>query len=112
MQACEAGKMNFALAELNVPPNASTKELRDSWRLASLASLQATEAQTISEPRLIKGGNPSQALMTRVTTNTHRAQFVWFITEQTIYQAAVYAKPSDKGFAEAADTFISGIQWP
>lgn len=112
MQACEAGKMNFALAELSVPSNASTKELRDAWRLASLASLQATESQTVSEQRLVKVGNPSQALATRVKTNTHQAQFVWFITEQTIYQAAVYAKPNDKGFAEAADTFISGIQWP
>jgi len=112
MQACEAGRMNFALAELAVPPNASTKELRDAWRLASLASLQATESQAISEPELTKGGKPSQALITRVTTHTHRAQFVWFITEQTIYQAAVYAKPNEKGFAEAADTFLSGIQWP
>ena len=112
MQACEAGKMNFALAELAVPPNASTQELRDAWRLASLASLHTTESQAISEPRLIKGDKPSQALMTRVTTPAHQAQFVWFITEQTIYQAAVYGKPNDKAFAEAAETYVSGIKWP
>ena len=112
MQACEAGQMNFALAELAVPSNASTQELRDAWRLASLASLQATESQTVSEPRLIKGDKPSQALMTRVTTQTHQAQLMWFITEQTIYQVAVYGKPNDKGFAEAAETYMSGIKWP
>jgi hypothetical protein len=112
MQACEAGNMNFALAELTVPPNGSTQELRDAWRLASLASLQATELQTVSEPRLIKGGKPSQALMTRVTTHAHQTQFIWFITKQTIYQAAVYAQANDKGFAEAAETYTSGIKWP
>lgn len=112
MQACEASKMNFALAELTVPPNASTKEVRDAWRSASLASLQATESQAVSEPRLIKGNKPSQALMTRVKTNTHQAHFLWFITDQTIYQVAVYAKPNDKGFAEAAETYMSGVKWP
>jgi hypothetical protein len=112
MQACEAGKMNFALAEMTVPPNASTQELRDAWRLASLASLQATESQAVSEPRQVKGSKSSQALMTRVTTHNHQAHFMWFITEQAIYQVAIYAKPKDKGFAEAAETYMSGIQWP
>ncbi len=112
MQACEAGKMNFALAELAVPPTASTKELRDAWRLASLASIQADESQVVAGAGPIQGARAAATLVTRVINNTHQAQFVWFITDQTIYQAAVYAKPNDKAFAEAAETYMSGIQWP
>ena len=112
MQACEAGKMHFALAELTVPKDASAHELQDAWRLASLASLEATEPQAVTQKALMKGATSAQALETRVLTPRHQAQFVWLITEQTIYQAAVYAKPNDKGFAAAADVYKSGIQWP
>lgn len=102
MQACEAGNKQFAIAELTVPDKALANDLRDAWRLASLASLQANESQATLDIKMI----------TNVTTPSHKAQFVWRISEQTVYQAAIYAKPNDKGFAEAADAFMSGIKWP
>lgn len=112
MQACEADNKQFAIAELTVPDKASANDLRDAWRLASLASLQANESQASSETKIIKGENLAQAFITHVKTSNHQAQFVWLVSEQTIYQAAIYAKPNDKGFAEATDAFMSGIKWP
>lgn len=111
MQACEAGKMHFALAELAVPKNASAHAVQEAWRLASLATLEASATQAVTQPARIKGAPTAEAMETRVLTPRHQAHWVWLITEQTIYQAAIYAAPNDKGFAEATDVYMSGIQW-
>lgn len=112
LQACEAGRMQFALGELKIPLESKPETILESWRLASLAALKAQHSQSLTQPRQVNRNNQMPGLQTRVETDLHQAQWAWFVVGNTIYQFGVYGAPDDKKLNEIADIFFSGIEWP
>jgi len=110
LQACEAGRMQFALGELKIPLESNAEALLESWRLANLAALKAQQSQSVTQPREVNRKSPMLGIQTRVKTDQHQAQWAWFIVDNTIYQLGVYGEPDDKKLAEIADTYFSGIE--
>lgn len=110
LQACEAGRLQFALGELTVPMESTADTLLDAWRLASLAAIKAQQSQSVTQPMQFNRNSPMAGLQTRVETDQHQAQWAWFVYGNTIYQLGVYGEPGDKKMAEIADTFFSGIE--
>lgn len=112
LQACEAGRMQFAVGELKIPLESTTEKLLDSWRLASMAALKADQNQSVTQPRQVNQKSPTVGLQLRVQTDLHQVQWIWFVVGSTIYQVGVYGESHDKKLEEIADTFFSGIEWP
>ena len=112
LQACKAGRMQFALGELNVPLESAPDTLLDAWRLANLAVLKAHLSQSVTQARQVNRNSPMQGFETHVKTDQHQAQWTSFVIGKTIYQLGVYGEPDDKKLAEIAEVFFSGIEWP
>ncbi len=113
LQGCEAGGMQFTFGQMSHPIGVTSTEVLAAWRLASLAPLNASPGEALPEVWQLKGVDIAPpAVRTRVSTDTHQVQWVWFVHADKIYQAAVYGKPKDKGLPEAAETYFSGIQVP
>jgi hypothetical protein len=113
LQGCEASGMQFTFGHMTVPEGMKSSTAMAAWRLASLAPLKLTDDPQQQGNWQLQGAlvDP-QPTKTRVITNKHHAQFVWFAHGQNIYQAAVYGNPLDKGLPEAAETYFSGIKLP
>ena len=111
LQGCEASGMQFTFGHMTVPAGMPSSDAMAAWRLASLAPLKLADDQRQQEVWQLQGARVDpQPTKTRVSTNKHQAQFVWFAHGQSIYQAAVYGKHLDKGLAEAAETYFSGMK--
>jgi hypothetical protein len=113
LQGCEASGMQFTLAYMTVPEGMQLSAAMAAWRLASLAPLQLGGDKDQQGDWQLQGARADPTpIKTRVMTNKHQAQFVWFAHGQNIYQAAVYGNNLDKGLPEAAETYFSGIKLP
>jgi hypothetical protein len=96
-----------------VPQGLSADEAIHAWRLASVAALNATPSDAVSQDWSIKGAsNPVVSARVHAVTDVYQVQWVWFAYGNKIYQAAVYGNAKDKGLPEAAETYFSGIKLP
>lgn len=87
--------------------DARIHEALAAWRLASMAPLHASLSNALPEIGQIKGVHAeTPPVRTRVVTDQHQVQWVWFVHADKIYQAAVYDKPKDKGLSDAAETYL------
>lgn len=111
LQGCEAGQMQFTFGAIAVPPGLTTDEVLQAWRLASLAPLNASPKDVTSNDREIRGLK-SHASSARVVTKQNQVQWLWFIHDNVIYQAAVYGAAKEPALAGAAETYFSGIELP
>lgn len=113
LQGCEASGMQFTFGYMTVPEGMQLSTAIAAWRFASLAPLQLGGEMSQSSNWQLQGAllDPAPSI-TRVMTNKHQAQFVWFAHGQNIYQAAVYGGNHNKGLPEAAETYFSGIKLP
>lgn len=113
LQGCDAGGLQFTFGQMSLPSGVTSTEALAAWRLASLAPLKASPSEALPEVWQLKGVHiVPQPVRTRVSTDAHQVQWVWFVHVDKIYQAAVYGKPKDKSLPEAAETYFSGIQLP
>jgi len=113
LHGCEASNMQFTFGHMVVSPGLSADEAIHAWRLASVAALNATLSDAVSQDWSIKGASegvlPARA---HAVIGVHQVQWVWFAYGNKIYQAAVYGNTKDKGLPEAAETYFSGIKLP
>ena len=113
LHGCEASNMQFTFGQMVVPSGLSVEEAIHAWRLASVAALNATPSDAVSQDWSIQGAsNPAMSARAHAVTNVHQVQWVWFAFGSKIYQAAVYGNNKDKGLPEAAETYFSGIKLP
>ena len=113
LQGCEASGMQFTFGHMTVPEGMQSSAAMAAWRLASLAPLQLGDDKGQQMKWQLLGARVDPPpTRTRVMTNKHQAQFVWFAHGQNVYQAAVYGSNFDKGLPEAAETYFSGIKLP
>ena len=113
LQGCEASGMQFTFGHMTVPEGMQLSAAMAAWRLASLAPMQPGAETAQSSDWQLQGARVDPTpTKTRVMTNNHQAQFVWFAHGQNIYQAAVYGGNLNKGLPEAAETYFSGIKLP
>lgn len=113
LQGCEASGMQFTFGHMTVPEGMPLSATIAAWRLASLAPLQLVGDKGQQSDWQLQGARVEPLpTRTRVMTNKHQAQLVWFAHGQNIYQAAVYGNSLDKGLPEAAETYFSGIKLP
>jgi len=113
LQGCEASEMQFTFGQMPLPDGFTGAEALEAWRLGSMAPLHASLSNALPEIGQIKGLHAeTPPVRTRVVTDQHQVQWVWFVHADKIYQAAVYGKPKDKGLSDAAETYFSGIQLP
>lgn len=113
LQGCEAAGMQFTWGRLAVPAGMTPAEALAAWRVASLAPLAIASADAPTQAWRLAGATPTpQPVRTRVQTAQHRAQWVWFVLGDAVYQAAVYGEPQAVKLDEVAEVYFSGIQLP
>jgi hypothetical protein len=113
MQGCEASDLQFTLAQMTVPEGVSVVEAQTAWRAASLAALKVTPSDVPVQTWHLQGADAvPPAQRAQVVTATHRAQWVWFVHAQRVYQAAVYGDAKAAQLNEAAEVYFSGIKLP
>jgi hypothetical protein len=113
MRGCEASDMQFTLGQLTLPVEMTPAEAMAAWRLASLAPLGVDAAQAPAKTWTLRGANAQPApVKTQVQNNLHHVQWVWFVRDGKVYQAAVYGKPQATKLEAVADEYFSGIKLP
>ena len=113
MQGCEAGDFQFTLAQMTVPDGIAMADALSAWRAASLAALKVQPGDVPVQAWQIKGASEAPSPQrAEVSTPTHRAQWVWFVKANQIYQAAVYGDAKASKLNEAAEVYFSGIKLP
>ena len=113
LHGCEASNMQFTFGQMVVPSGLSVEKAIHAWRLASVAALNATPSDAVSQDWSIQGAShPAVSARAHAVTDVHQVQWVWFAFGNKIYQAAVYGNNKDKGLPEAAETYFSGIKLP
>jgi hypothetical protein len=113
LQGCEASGMQFTFGQMKVPQEMSATTAMAAWKLASLAPLQIEGDKDHPSAWQLQGAREEpRPMRTKVITNKHQAQFVWFSYGDTIYQAAVYGNSREKDLPDAAETYFSGIKLP
>lgn len=113
MQGCEAGDLQFTLAQMTIPEGMSVADAQATWRTASLAALKIQPGDVPVQAWRLPGADalPSPQ-RSEVTTSTHRAQWVWFAYGSRVYQAAVYGDAKASKLNEATEVYFSGIKLP
>ena len=113
MQGCEASDLQFTLAQMTVPDGLAVADALSAWRGASLAALKVQPGDVPVQAWQIKGASDAPSPQrAEVRTVTHRAQWVWFVQANHVYQAAVYGDAKASQLNEAAEVYFSGIKLP
>lgn len=113
MRGCEASDMQFTLGQMTLPADITPAEAMAAWRLASLAPLGAAAAEVPEQTWTLRGADALPIpVQTVVKTESHHVQWVWFVRDGKVYQAAVYGKPQASKLGAVADEYFSGIKLP
>lgn len=113
MLGCEASDLQFTLGQMTLPAGIPPAEAMAAWRLASLAPLGASATEASAQAWTLRGSDAQPTpVKTVVKTELHHAQWVWFVRDGKVYQAAVYGKPQASKLGAVADEYFSGIKLP
>jgi hypothetical protein len=113
MRGCEASDLQFTLGQMTLPPDMKPAEAMAAWRLASLAPLGVATAEVPAQNWVMRGADTSAIpVKTKVKSELHHAQWVWFVRDGKVYQAAVYGKPQTSKLDTVAEEYFSGIKLP
>lgn len=117
MQGCDVGGATFAVSYTAWPDAAQADQALANWKAATLANMQAGEAQ---EQAFVPPGAVAFANSRRLSATGRRADgeavtvnAAWFARPRgngiDLFHAVLYARRVD---AEAASAFFSGIRFP
>jgi hypothetical protein len=113
MRGCEASDLQFTLGQMTLPADVTPVEAMAAWRLASLAPLNVSPAEASAQAWVLRGADAMPApVKTAVMTQTHRVQWVWFVRDGKVYQAAVYGNAQASKLDAVAEEYFSGIKLP
>ena len=113
MRGCEASDLQFTFGQMTLPADMTSTEAMAAWRLASLAPLNMSSADASAQPWVLRGADAMPVpVKTQVTTPSHRVQWVWFVRDGKVYQAAVYGSLPSPKLDAIADDYFSGIKLP
>jgi hypothetical protein len=109
MAGCEAGGAIYAISRVHALAG-SSQELQIAWQAATLANMQATQAQTRVQDLRVKGDVASVQRLEvsgkRPDGQPVRAQLAWIVSRDDVFHLAAYA---DSFAGEAQDTFFTEI---
>lgn len=113
MRGCEASDLQFTFGQMTLPVDVTSAEAMAAWRLASLAPLNIATVDAPAQPWVLRGADVRPApVRTQVTAPSHRVQWVWFVRDGKVYQAAVYGRLASTKLDAIADEYFSGIKLP
>jgi len=113
MRGCEAGDLQFTLGQITLPGGIAADEALSAWRLASLAPLNIPATEASAQTWALRGSDAMpKPVKTAITTQTHRVQWVWFVRDGKVYQAAVYGNAKATKLDAIADEYFTGIKLP
>jgi hypothetical protein len=113
MRGCEASDFQFTLGQITLPVGITPDEALSAWRLASLAPLNVSAQEASAQAWALRGAEAMpKPVRTAVTTQTHRVQWVWFVRDGKVYQAAVYGNAKATKLDAIADEYFAGIKLP
>lgn len=113
MRGCEANDLQFTLGQMTLPTGMQPADAMAAWRLASLAPLNIASADAPAQAWALRGADASASpVKTQIATPSHRVQWVWFVRDGKVYQAAVYGGAAASKLDAIADEYFSGIKLP
>jgi hypothetical protein len=113
MRGCEASDFQFTLGQMTLPADMTPVEAMAAWRLASIAPLNISPAEAPAQTWVLRGADAMPApVKTSVMTQSHRVQWVWFVRDGKVYQAAVYGNAKASKLDAVAEEYFAGVKLP
>jgi hypothetical protein len=113
MRGCEASDLQFTLGQITLPVGITPDEALSAWRLASLAPLNISAQEAPAQTWALRGSDAMpKPVKTAITSQAHRVQWVWFVRDGRVYQAAVYGNAKAIKLDAIADEYFAGIKLP